>query len=433
MIVGTAWLPSASGQGVPIRLSFKFILNGSSNRPPTGAINTDAEVIAQVERGNAIFSRWISEFRIQELEIVDVEGAQGFYNAGTSQRDSLRNAAVANPGLFHWRTDAINFYITAADDSAISDFPPNNNIVLVCQGAFQTTVAHELGHSLFLLHTHSGESDGCLNCGPSCTAGNASADGCTDTLPDTRCWDQDAIATNAYGAAYAALNPSQRYQVDLVWSNLMSYHNLDDRWMLSPCQLDRMSAQCYVDRNWLLSKSPVYVDAGASGAQNGSFTQPYQTIQQAINSGILDGKVLVLETGAHAKPSGAVNLRTDMVTRRGASMIRDAPPEFSLPCTLEDSTNTAVRQAIVRAQQADRRRDIGAVVVNLLEAEKHAAGRERDAIRLELAQRLRDSQRFEEAASWFQRVADNADQPGLKRQAQARVKAMKNEVERQKK
>ena len=39
-------------QQVPVRLSFKFILNASGNRPVTGDINTDAEVTAQLLRAN---------------------------------------------------------------------------------------------------------------------------------------------------------------------------------------------------------------------------------------------------------------------------------------------------------------------------------------------------------------------------------------------
>jgi lipopolysaccharide biosynthesis regulator YciM len=106
---------------------------------------------------------------------------------------------------------------------------------------------------------------------------------------------------------------------------------------------------------------------------------------------------------------------------------------YDLPANLEESSNPNVRAAILRAQLADRQQDIEGVVTNLLAAEKHATHRERDAIRLELAQRYRDSGRLDEAAAWFEKAAAEADQPGLKKRAQEKGKAMRDEVERRKK
>ena len=405
---------SGFGQGVPVRLSFKFILNAQGNRPATGNLNTDAEVNDQVARGNQIFSQWISELRFEGLEIVDVAGVSQWYLAAATPavRDGVRAAAQANPTAYHWRTDAINLYITAANDSAISDFPPSNNIVLLCQGSSLTTVAHEMGHILSLWHTH-----------------QPTGDYCSDTLADDQTWNRDDIALNAYGQFYTNLTSAQQYQVDMVWGNLMSYHNPDFRWMLSPCQMDRQSTQGYKDRNWLLSKVPVYVDGRYGGTHSGSFTQPYQTIQHAINAGGLNDTVLVLETGTHAKPAGDLTPRVDMITRKGTSTVQDAPPQFSLPYTLEDSANVAVRQAIVRAQKADREKDLAGVITNLLEAEKQAAGREKSSIQLELAQRFRDSQRYEEAAAWFKKTAEGADQPALQKHALGNSEAMTKKAE----
>jgi len=420
---------AAAPFGVPVRLSFKFFLNGSGNRPATGELNTDTEIQTQVDRGNQILSSWTSELRIYNYEIVDVSGHSEWYNGDTDDRDAIRTAALADKTGFAWRDNAVNIYITANTGcSARADFPPDNNIVIICQSIFDTTVMHEIGHILNLYHTHQGESSGCTNCSASCTAGNS--DNCSDTLPDSQCWNQNQISQNAYGANYAALTASQQYNVNMVWSNLMSYHNGDFRSMISSCQLDRMSSQASDDQTWLLSKRPVYVDPSNGGSQNGTFTQPYSSIQGAINSGTLNGRVLVLDQGTHADPTSVITTTTDVVPRKGTATIQEYMPPYDLPSNLEDSSNPQVKAAIIRAQQADRKKDISGVITNLLAAESFATGHERDAIRLEIAQRYRDNKEYEEAAVWFQRVADEADQPGLRKRSGEKAVAARKEHER---
>jgi len=412
---------AAAPFGVPVRLSFKFFLNAAGNRPATGDINTDAEIEAQIARGNQIFSTWTSELRLHNVEIVDVAGHSEWYNATTDDRDAIRNAAIADPTGYAWRNDAINIYITANTGcSARSKFPPDNDIIIVCQSIFDTTVAHEVGHSLNLYHTHE-------------TGGSDGGDECPDTLPDDPDWTRDQISTNAYGKVYAQLTDAQKYNVDMVWSNLMSYHNGDQRWMLSSCQMDRKSTQASSDQTWLLTKRPVYVDPDNAGSQNGTFPHPYRTIQNAINAGALNNRVLVLDQGTHDNPTSVVTTATDVVPRKGPATVRDYKVPYDLPSNLEESPNPNVRNAIIRAQLADRQKDILGVITNLLEAEKHATGRERDAIRLELAQRYRDNQQFEEAAVWFEKLADEADQPGLKSRSRQKATVMKEEAERRKK
>jgi len=403
-------------QQVPVRLSFKFILNASGNRPATGNINTDAEINAQIDRGNAIFSRFISEFRLQNVEIVDVAGISQWYNADASNadRDNLRAAAQAAPATYHWRTDAVNVYISASGATGISDFTPNNNIILVGQGSWDTTVAHEAGHILNLLHTHE-------------TCCYANYDGCDDTLPDDSSWSShDQMAMFSYGVVYTSLNAAQKALVDMTWGNLMSYHDPNNRSMLSSCQMDRQSTEAYNDRNWILSRIPVYVDAGYGGTHSGSFTQPYQTVQQAISAGGLNGNVMVLETGTYAHPAGTVGTRTDAIARKGTCTIHDAPPTYSLPYRVEESTNAAVRKAVVLAQEADRRGDLAGVISNLQAAELHAVGREQTVIQLELAQRFRDSGRTNEAALYFKNVSLGTDQLELKTVALDKLNQLAN-------
>ena len=235
---------------------------------------------------------------------------------------------------------------------------------------------------------------------------------------------------------YANLTPSQQAQVDMTWGNLMSYHDPDNRSMISPCQMDRESTQAYTDRNWILSKLPVYVDAANGGTHNGSFTEPYQTIQAALSANIftgeLNGNAMVLEQGIYSRPSGTINTPCDIITRKGASTIQDAPPTYSLPYAVEKSTNAAVRQAVLRAQQCDRKGDLAGVIVNLKEAEQHATGREKSVLQLELAQRHRESGRLEEAENWFKKLAEGADQPALKNHALREMDDMNKKARLQK-
>jgi hypothetical protein len=401
-----------------------MVLDAAGNRPATGRLNTDEEVLAQLARGNSMLSNYMHELRFEFLEIVDVAGiSQWFYaEPESSFRDALRDAARSNPSAYHWRSDAVNIYITGAwgtNAGGIAKFPPDNDIILLPQGAWDNVLAHEVGHILNLKHTH----EDCFLCG---------GDSCDDTLDDKAEWNRDQISSNAFNLGYAQLTGAQKRQVDLVWFNVMSYHNGNTAFQLSTCQQGRMSNQAYDDRNRLLSKVPVYVNASYGGSQSGSFSQPYQTIQQAINAGALAGRVLVLEQGGHSAPSSTINTATEIITRGGISSVRCLPVPYILPCNLQESTNAQVRAWVVWAQQLDRAHDKESALQALVQAETHARKREKTAIQMELAERHRDAQRFEEAAAWFQKVVDDADQPGLKQHALEDVNAMKKQSARPK-
>jgi hypothetical protein len=404
---------SAEAAEPQVRLSFKFILNSSGNRPATGNINTDAEINEQVTRGNEIFADHISEFRFQNVEILNVSGQSSYYlnDASESSRDAIRSAALADPGAFFWRNNAINVYITGASDSAISKFPPDNDIIILCQGIFDTTLAHEVGHSLNLLHTHQG----------------GGADNCDDTLPDDPDWTRDQIAVNAYGLNYNQLNASQKTLVDNTWGNLMSYHDPDNRSILTACQMDRQSAQGYADRTWLLTQIPTYVRVGAATVpfvDMGSWAFPYPTIQDAINAGEVNNRAVILLNGTHANPASVMTTDTDLIPRRGTAHIQDLKPAYDLPYNLEDSRNPAVRGAVIRAQQFDRLGDGTNALAALREAARQATGRERDALHLEIAQRLSADQRFSEAETYFTQLASESDQAGLRTKAQRKAQVM---------
>jgi hypothetical protein len=413
-------LTPALGQGVPVRLSFKFILNASGNRPATGDINTDAEVNAQVGRGNRMLAGYISELRFQTVEIVDVAGISQWYPAEPTEAnlDDLRAAARNDPATYLWRTDAINIYISGSAGttaSGRSQFPPDNDIIMLPQGIWDNTVAHEIGHSLNLRHTHE-----------TCCGG----DECGDTIEDSADWSRDDIARNSYGAPYDQLTADEQYSVDLVWFNVMSYHNGDEAFMLSACQRNRISRQCYTDRDWLLGIRPVYVDSSYGGIlQFGTFDFPYLTIQQAIEAGLTD-RALVLKQGRFGHPSSAISTPTLVLTRGSPSSVQCKPKPYSLPQALEHSDSPGVREGVVRAQQSDRQGDLAEVIAHLEEAEQQARGPERSALQIELAQRLRDLSRPQAAALWFQKAAAETDQEELRKHALKRADAMAQESQR---
>jgi len=112
-IWGIAGLLFASGTSqayVDVRVSVKFILDINGNRPAFGNLNTDAEIDTELDWANAILSGVKSEFRISEIQFIELSGVSQWYNSGATgtNRDNLRIAAQADPATYHWRTDAIN-------------------------------------------------------------------------------------------------------------------------------------------------------------------------------------------------------------------------------------------------------------------------------------------------------------------------------------
>lgn len=441
---------------VPVRVSIKFILDVSDNRPSVGNLNTDTEIIAEFDAGESILRQNLSEFSLHNVEgadtIVELDDVSQWYTSTSDEtnRDDLRAAAMANPTAYGWRTDAINIYINGGDSSAISKFPPDNDIILMNQFCSNTPscIFHELGHSLYLMHTH-----------------ETSGDECTDTITDNNSWSRDDIAQNNYGCNYADCTSAQQAAVDLVFNNVMSYHVSEPQNRLSGCQKDRVSRQGDLDRDWLLTKDPIYVDADAIQwpLENGSFNWPYNTLQEAVDAGELSGKVLVLEQGNYTLAT-TINTNVEIVTRSGPSYVE--PPgaqHYKLPVDLENSHNAEVRQAIFEVQQndkaarqalkaaakeaqkiekaADKRRILEAgqekyqklkdnAYLQLIKAEKAAAGKEKIAIQLELAQRYRDDNNCHQAIVYFNLVAENTVQEHLATRALYEVKQCEQRLEK---
>lgn len=444
LLLGMA--PAAMAQA-PLRVSIKFILNASGNRPATGGLNTDEEINTELDEGNGILEENMTEFQLDVIEFVDLSGLSAYYSYGSNatDRDNLRTAAMNDPTTFHWRTDAVNIYINGGTGSAISRFPPDNDIILMNQNCGNTPscILHELGHTMNLMHTH----ESC------CT----NQDECTDTIADNDAWTKDQVSQNNFGATYNNLSASQKRQVDLVWNNIMSYHTNEPQRLLTPCQMNRVSTQNYADRNTHLGKIPVYVNSGYSGAtSNGAFTTPYKTLQDALNAGGLTNRVMVLQGGGYSMTGEYLGGSFEMVTRSGqSSIVKEGVQLWKLPVELEKSSNPAVSKAIRGAQDEDSnvrrvRREAAARAEKatsesgkaairadaetraavheanaarmLLEAEKAAAGDEKLAIQMELGRRYSRDGKCELARKFYTLVADTTDQPHLRDEALRQAK-----------
>jgi hypothetical protein len=399
-------LVAASGQAgeVPVRLSFKFILNTMGSRPFGGSLTDETDIQGQVDHGNQILAGNYSEFLLENIEVVDVPGVPQWYLTeitlkGNEQVD-LMNAALANKALYHWRDNAINVYINCSQGvqaSGVARFPPNNRIILLSQGVYNDVLMHEVGHCFNLMHTHEPPDDDC-----------------GDTLPDNQNWTRDQLSTMSYGLPYASLSATHKAAVDLVWHNVMSYHDPNSQYLLSPCQKDRMSLQAWLDQSWLLSRLPVYVDSSFQGNPMGIFIAPFKSIDTAIFSGRLANQVLVLESGTHSRPLLPFPSPMAITCRRGPALVQCAPAAYNLPYALEYSTNPAVRQAVILGQQCDRKKDAAGAMKYLLQAESAAAGREKLSLQLALARRHKKQKHFTDSTAWLQKVAQAADQESLR-------------------
>jgi len=428
---------------VQVRISIKFIVDANGDRPATGRLSTDEQIIGEVDWGNAILaaSNNMSEYRIQRLELVNLTGVSHWYltNATDTARANLRAAATANPTTYRWRNDAINIYINGANGSANSAFPPDNDIIMMNQGCTNTPscILHELGHSLSLMHTHE----------PCCT----NQDLCADTISDNQNWSRDQIAQNNFGTTYNNLNATQQDQVNLVFNNVMSYHVSESQLRFSVCQLDRASVQGDSDWTWLLTREPVYVKNSYNGPQNGRFNTPFKTLQAAEAAG-LTNRVVVLHQGNNPVTTAVtIDENSQIVPRLGTATVGNGALHYILPTDLERSAETPeVRNAIKAVQSEDtaarnvmqeaetagalavteaeratiksnaearRKQHWNDAISHLRNAEKFAVGENRVAILMEIAQRYRDSDKCDEAAVYFNLVAEKTEQIHLREHA----------------
>jgi hypothetical protein len=420
-------LATVANAGVPIRLSVKFMNDTAGNFPTMGALTSAADLQAQVDESNRISRTNGSEFELNVIEIlqlneqndfimqnfIDHDGdpstpfeAEGIVNV----RDRIRNAAMADPNRFAWRDDAVNVYVIW-NGSGIADFPPNNDIVVMGQGAKFTTTAHEIGHIVDLIHTHE--------------PATGNYDLCDDTVDDSDEWNaRDDVSMNTYGVAYADLDdPAKEKVVDDVWFNVMSYHPTRDR--LTPCQLDRSSDGAFRTRDQILNTNLQYVDANnTSSPFRGTWKDPYRYLSQVDTAVTGGSSYWVLLSGTYDFTGTIDTAVTEVVTRRGASTIREDIPRWSAEPDLERSSHPAIVEGIARVRAADRADDPEAAIAELRTMAASVQGNERIVVELEIAQRLGHLGRAEEAIALYRAVHERADDPYLKAETETLVRSL---------
>jgi hypothetical protein len=270
LAIVAAWLATTqkTAANVQLRVSVKFILNSSGQRP-TGTLSTDDHVREQIRRGNAILARSGAGYEFVVTEIGNVSGASQWFDVDardTGQRLLLQNAALANPSLYQLRLNTVNIYVNGNESSGNCAIAPPDQIILIGQRGRATTIPHEIGHYFGLFHTQGRFCGGCAEppapgapiIGNLCSS-EPDSDGIPDTLPDLQCWNQDQIAQRSFAQNYDNLNVAQRAQVDAVFFNLMSYH-AEPRSRLTAGQIDRMTDSINSGRANAASGRTVFVD-----------------------------------------------------------------------------------------------------------------------------------------------------------------------------
>jgi len=280
-------------------VSVKFILDENGNRATSGNYTTDQEILDSFDLANEQLAAMARGYEFEVIEIIDLPGVSEWFDSSCTSADAgdLQAAAEADTAAFAWKTSAINVYVLGTDCSAVCSFPSTGDIILVGQGAALTSPFHESGHFFDLCHTQGCSASDC----------DSTSDEIADTLPDASCWDQDGIAQESFGVDYDQLSTAQKDEVDDVWLNIMSYHNLNQRERLTPDQLDRLTDASNIVRANVASGQTWYVE---SGGFPGPMPFPFGLLADLPLDDLSDGlsaaapkDVVLLRPGTYDAPS----------------------------------------------------------------------------------------------------------------------------------
>jgi len=317
------------------RVSVKFVLDSNGNRAATGDINTDAEINAKFDAANEYLASTLAcdlscngidqirgtrdprGYSFLITEIVDVPGVSQWFTApiGEATADGVEDAALADPETYSWRTDAINVYILGTMASGYCSSPGTDSIIIIGQElADENTPFHECGHFFDLCHTH-----GC-SISSDCTDGvSACDDDVSDTLLDNSEWDTcEQTAIGNFGVSYTSLAAQQQLQVDETVNNLMGYH--DDRCVLTPDQLDRMTDASNGPRFNVATGRTRFVDHDAGGTQSGSSAEPFSSIGSGL-AAAADGDIVLIRAGTYAEMLAPISQQVYLRSSRGGVVI----------------------------------------------------------------------------------------------------------------
>lgn len=272
--------------------------NGTPPRPDNEPnYNTLQEIRNAFDLINNNFDRMGWGVRLQLRDLITVNNNEWFNKAardGDNRNQLEILAKVQLLGQFQYRGDSINIYINNSGSGVSGGHLPliGDVILLGIKDVVGTgtntladrfwvkTLLHETGHAMGLCHT---QGCGCNGCSPdplgSCdTPGD---DGYGDTLRDVACWTTNDIALNNFGKVYTALNSAQARQVDLTWSNLMSYH-AQSIGVLSHDQWERMIDVANFEKRNVTTGKTIFVDRGNSCLRPEDLADPFDDMARLI-------------------------------------------------------------------------------------------------------------------------------------------------------
>jgi hypothetical protein len=212
-----------------------------------------------------------------------------------SNRQDLENVAYAD-ARYRFNRGAINVYINNSPSSGESAIPggfgfldlddDDDDILLLGQGTKADTVMHEVGHYLGLFHTQGKNCAGCGEDGKQ--PGDCEDDDVADTIKDSDCWaNLDAVARNNYGKDYADLDSAQKWSVDHVFYNVMSYHRDTEaailQGVLTPGQIERLGHYTNSDRRAVASGDVWFVKPdGDDGDDGDEIDDAFRSVTHAV-------------------------------------------------------------------------------------------------------------------------------------------------------
>ena len=311
LLLGCIALPhSLNAQYIYVRLSVKYILNASNNRP-SGFYTQETNILNIIEGTNRAMERWGRGYRYVVTEFRNVANAAQFFDVqNDAEYRGLENSAEANPGQFFWRTDAVNVFIVnslfaggaaAAIPSCGSCGDTGYRLVIFTVNPTPNDIiwAHELGHHFDLYHTFTGGAGGDFvadtrpdpsphQCIGAFTCNLGGADECCCTVK----------INNLLAASTAGGWSSQEFG-DIRF-NLMSYYGpcppvaTYDNIRLTEGQLDRWTDATRRYHSGEVSGLTRFVDrANPQPSNDGYSTNPYRTVAAGISAATSPGQNIV--------------------------------------------------------------------------------------------------------------------------------------------
>jgi hypothetical protein len=338
LLLATA-VPCHANPYIYIRLSYKIVVSPvDGTRPlndwshPENGVVTDQAINDVVTSMNTMLAAYGRGYRYQIVGIQnvggigDTTGPSKWFNQPPEGfkpdwQQTMDGEAHANKALYKWDDNAVNIYSVNAIHGGAAPFPGTFDLVAIggATVTYDLLTIHELGHFFNLCHTQ--------GCG--INDGDGLDDGVADTILDGSTWDsQDKVAQNNFGLLYGQLSTGQKNQVDDVWFNIMSYHNIGTR--LTEGQLDRWVDAGNGGRFNCVSGKTWFVDSHA-GAGSGSSTAPFSSLVTGVNSADgARGDIVYLRPGAYNNRNYVINKNVTLRASRYGGVVIGSPTPIQL-------------------------------------------------------------------------------------------------------